>query len=461
MQKNLTTKTIIIAVTLLLCIYGIIGLPKSKAELIKNVQENVRLGLDLRGGSHLILQVQVQDALKAEADQVIERLKEELKSNKDGIDYASIDRNDPNRIEDADTIQINIKGIPAQKTSAFRSLVNERFPTWILTPVNSTDYRMNLRPSELLTLKRETVERSIQTISNRINNLGLTEPIVQQHGRADAEFEILVQLPGVDDPAHIKEMIGTAAVLGIYEVKDGPFPTQDAAMAKHGGVLPLNTKLVKSASRGEGGDSWYLVGRNPVVTGNQLRNARAGQDEFRKWETSFTLSQDGGKRFGRYTEANVGNRLAVVLDNQIISVATIQSKIEDQGRITNLGSEQEASNLAQFLKSGSLPAGIVYPEERSVGPSLGADSIRERSEEHTSELQSLAYLVCRLLLEKKKKKHINKINPCFQTASAASLTRLDERVTGPEELTLPVCRLGPLRAVPGTGGGSTSSRCVW
>jgi preprotein translocase subunit SecD len=375
MQKNLTTKTIVIAVTILLCIYGIIGIPKSKAELMKNLQENVRLGLDLRGGSHLILQVQVQDALKAEADQLIERLKEEL--TKANIDYASLDRNDPMRIEDADSIQINLKGVSAQKTSTFRSLINERFPTWVLTPVNASDYRMNLRASELLTLKRETVERSIQTISNRINNLGLTEPVVQQHGRADAEFEILVQLPGVDDPARVKEIIGTAAVLGIYEVKDGPFPSQDQAMAKHGGVLPLNTKLVKSSPRGGEGESWYLVARNPVITGNQLRNARSGQDDVRKWETSFTLSQDGGKRFGRYTEANIGNRLAVVLDNQTISVATIQSKIEDQGRITNLGSEQEASNLAQFLRSGSLPAGIIYREERSVGPSLGADSIRE------------------------------------------------------------------------------------
>src|SRR6185503_15388312 len=114
---------------------------------------------------------------------------------------------------------------------------------------------------------------------------------------------------------------------GIYEVKDGPFPGQDAAMAKHGGVLPLNTKLVKSAPRGgESGDNWYLVARNPVITGSQLRNARSGQDEFRKWETSFTLSPDGGKRFGRYTESNIGNKLAVVLDNKIVSVATIQSK---------------------------------------------------------------------------------------------------------------------------------------
>ena len=161
-----------------------------------------------------------------------------------------MDRNDPTRIEDADTIQINIKGVTAQKTSAFRSLVNERFPAWILTPVNATDYRLNHAAERAAALKRDTVERSIQTISNRINNLGLTEPVVQQHGRADAEFEILVQLPGVDDPARVKEIIGTAAVLGIYEVKDGPFPSQDEAMAKHGGVLPLNTKLVKSSPRG-------------------------------------------------------------------------------------------------------------------------------------------------------------------------------------------------------------------
>ena len=376
MQKNLTTKTIVIVATILLCVYGIVGIPRSKADLQKNLRDNVRLGLDLRGGSHLILQVQVQDALKAEADNLIERFKDEL--NKGGFDYAAMDRNDPARIEDADSIQINIKGVNQQKTSAFRSLVAERYPGWILTPVNATDYRLNMRPSELLQVKRDTVDRSIQTISNRINNLGLTEPVVQQHGRADAEFEILVQLPGVDDPARVKEIIGTAAVLGIYEVKDGPFPGQDAAMAKHGGVLPLNTKLVKSAPRGgEPGDNWYLVARNPVITGSQLRNARSGQDEFRKWETSFTLSPDGGKRFGRYTESNIGNRLAVVLDNQTISVATIQSKIEDSGRITNLGSEQEASNLAQFLKSGSLPAGIVYRQETSVGPSLGADSIRQ------------------------------------------------------------------------------------
>src|SRR5437762_3506833 len=120
MQKNLTTKTLIIVGTILLCIYGIIGLPKSKAELTQNVQKNIRLGLDLKGGTHLILQVQVQDAVKAEADQVIERLKEELR--KANVDYSGVDRNDPTSVDQADSIQVNIKGVPATKSSSFRSL---------------------------------------------------------------------------------------------------------------------------------------------------------------------------------------------------------------------------------------------------------------------------------------------------------------------------------------------------
>jgi preprotein translocase subunit SecD len=129
--------------------------------------------------------------------------------------------------------------------------------------------------------------------------------------------------------------------------------------------------------QGSQGESWWLLGRNAVVTGRDLRNARPSQDEFGKWETSFTLSQDASKRFGRFTESNINNKLAVVLDNKIFSVATIQSKIEDSGRITGIGDQTSASDLALTLTSGSLPAGIVYLEERTVGPSLGADSIHD------------------------------------------------------------------------------------
>jgi protein-export membrane protein SecD len=375
MQKSLRWRWILIAIVLLLSVYGIIGLPKSMADLKANLDKNIRLGLDLRGGSHLILQVQVQDAIKVEADQAIERLKDELR--KAGINYASMERNDPTTIEQADSIRIDIRGVPAEKSGDFRRIISERFPTWVLTPASSTDYRMNMRPSELLVLKSDTVERSIRTIEQRINGLGLTEPVIQQHGRADAEFEILVQLPGVDDPGRVKQIMQTAAMLEISEVKDGPFASPEQAMAKHGGVLPLNTKLVKMAPGKSEGDSWYLVSRTSVITGRDLRTARPGRDEFQKWEAAFSLSQDGARRFGRFTEANIGNRLAVILDNQIRSVATIQNRIEDSGRITGLSGEQEASDLALVLRAGSLPAGIVYLEERTIGPSLGADSIHQ------------------------------------------------------------------------------------
>ena len=138
MKKNLTARTVIIVVTILLCVYGIIGLPTSKADVVKHFQDNIRLGLDLKGGSHLVLQVQVQDAAKADADQTMDRMKEDLK--KQNVTWGSMERNDPQDISDADKVQITVKGVPATQTSAFRSLVNDRYPTYILTAQNSTDY---------------------------------------------------------------------------------------------------------------------------------------------------------------------------------------------------------------------------------------------------------------------------------------------------------------------------------
>ncbi len=374
MKKNLTARTVVIVITILLCVYGIVGFPKSWTQVKSNFADNVRLGLDLKGGSHLVLQVQVQDAVKADADQTMDRLKQDLR--KQNITWAAMDRNEPQSIADADNVVISVKGIPSTEASSFRSLVSDRYGPYSLTQVNSTDYAMRLKPSDLIDLKSDTVKRAIDTIGNRIDQLGLAEKAVQQYGRAGADYEILVQLPGVDDPARVKDLIGTAAVLEITDVKDGPFPSREAALAAHGGVLPLGSKLVKSLPRGNAeGEQWYLVGKSPVITGREMRNARAGQDEYRKWETNFNLSPDGGKRFGRYTEQNIGNRLAVVLDDKIVSVATVQSKIEDSGRIMGLGSEEEAVDLSRYLRSGSLPAGVKYLEERSIGPSLGADSI--------------------------------------------------------------------------------------
>jgi preprotein translocase subunit SecD len=376
MDKNLKSKVIVIVATILICIYGIIGLPKSKAELERNIAESIKLGLDLRGGSQLVLQVQVQDAFKADADQNIERLIDEMQ--KAAIAYTSIDRNEPATIEEADTIQINIKGVPVDKTAALREIFTQKFSTWQMASVGSDAYRLTMNNTESLAMRRDTVTRSMRTIEQRINGLGLAEATVQQRGNGETNPEILVQMPGVDDPARVKSILQAAAMLEIVEVKDGPFPSEEALRAKNGGILPLGTRPIRQATRpGDQGESWYLVNRTAVVTGRDLRNARSSQDQFGKWETSFVLSPDAGRRFGRYTESNVGNKLAVLLDGRARSVAVINSKIEDSGVITGAGSQQEAADLALVLTSGSLPAGVVYLEERTVGPSLGADSIRD------------------------------------------------------------------------------------
>jgi preprotein translocase subunit SecD len=388
MQRNLTLKASVIAATILVCLFGIIGFPKfmggvgiptSVAQLKSNMQQNIHLGLDLKGGSHLVLQVQVQDAAKTEADQTIENLRDAAKAA--GIVIAGFDRNDPATLQDTDSIQVNVHGVDQTKTQAFRSLIADKYPDWILTPINSTDYKMTMKPSALVELKRNTVAQERDTIERRVNALGLTEPTVQDYGASDTQSEILVELPGVDDPARVKDLIGSAAQLKIVEVKnEGPWKTREEALAAKGGILPIGTELLDwPAGIGNGSGGWYLVSRSPVITGPDLRNARPATDSDSpgRWECSFTLSQDGARRFGAFTGANIGNRLAVVLDNQITSVATIQSRIDDSGRINGLSSEQEASDLALKLRTGALPAGIRYEQERTIGPSLGADSIRE------------------------------------------------------------------------------------
>lgn len=377
MKRSLQTRAAIIVAVILLSVYGIVGLPTSPGDLMNNMKENIKLGLDLKGGSHLILQVQVQDAIKGEADQVIQRLRDDLA--KQNIRYTSIDRNDPNSIAEADNLRILVKGIELNDAGNFRDLIGRNYTPWNIRTESSTDYALELKESELIALKSDTVSRSLNTIEQRVNGLGLSEPTIQLHGRADAQFEILVQLPGVEDPARVKKIIGTAAVLELTDVKDGPFPTRQQALSQHGGVLPLGTKLVQERpqpGQAREGGSFYLVSRTPVVTGRDLRNARASRDEFNRWETAFTLTQEAASRFGRFTESNIGNRLSVILDNQIVNVATIQSRIDDSGRITGLSGEQESTDLALVLRAGSLPAGIQYLEERTVGPSLGADSIR-------------------------------------------------------------------------------------
>ncbi len=377
MASNLKFRLLTIIAVILICIYGIIGIPKSKAELIQNWKQNIRLGLDLSGGSHLVIEIHLQDAFKSEADAVIARLKDDL--GKAGIPYTAMTRSDPQTIADAGNIQINISGVPSTKAGDFRPIVNDDFGSgWILTPVNSTDYRMNLKQSEVLKIKADTISQTKATIANKVNQMGLTEASVQSRGGGANEAQLLVQLPGVDDPAHVKQILGTAAQLGLYEVKaDHPFSSPQEAMQASGGVLPLDSMLVKEKQSGTQAGQMWLLARTPVIQNRDIRDARPQQSQDRGWETEFVLSQDAAKRFERFTGSHVGKRLAIVLDGVVLTAPVINSKISDNGVIEGMGSHDNAADLALELKSGSMPAGVEYLDEVTVGASLGSDSIKE------------------------------------------------------------------------------------
>ena len=360
------------------CLYSVIGLPTSLDDIKAHMAEKINLGLDLKGGTYLIMQVQVQDAIRAEADRTIQLLEQELKDQ--NIAFQSFSRNNPETIEDADSIEVTVDGIPTENVSQFREIVESIFPEWVASGVTSTSWKLNLRPAALSRIKGETVIQAMATIENRINGLGLTEPSIRQHGRADTEHEILVEMPGLKDPARVMELLQMSAQLEIQEVRDGPYLNRQAALAAHSGVLPPNSEILPFSvfETGSREEQWYILNRTPVVTGRDLKNARPSRDtQTQEWQAGFTLSREAGVRFGQFTQASIGKPLSVVLDNRIKNVATIQSRITDEGVITGLGGEQEASDLCLVLRAGSLPASIEYLEERTVGASLGADSIQQ------------------------------------------------------------------------------------
>ncbi len=374
MNKNLLWKTIFIVAVMLVFLFGIIGIPSnfSKQGLLASIQERIHLGLDLRGGTHLILQVLVNDAVKADADNAIERLKSEMRTA--NVNYADISQPDPQGNPD----HLVIKGVPPESSGELRRIVQDRLPEYDLASGAENSWTISMKPSALSELKNRAVSQAIETIRNRIDQLGVSEPVIEEHGLG--QYQILVQLPGVDDPARVKEIMQSTAMLEIRQAIAGPFSSEQEALQQNNGVLPPDTILVRGKSVAGSGsdrsDQWYLLSRASAVTGRDLRDATPTRDENNRAAVRFVLSSDGGRRFGAFTGAHVGDRLAVVLDNKVQEVATIQEQIKDEGRITGQFTDQQAKDLAMILRSGALPAGIRYLEERTVGPSLGADSIK-------------------------------------------------------------------------------------
>jgi preprotein translocase subunit SecD len=376
MNKNLLTKTILIIAVLIAFLFGIFGIPGSLSGkgLLAALQSRIHLGLDLKGGTHLILQVQVNDAINADTDRAAERLKDALKSG--NIAFGEISKPDPQNHPE----QIVIKGVPPESSSELRRIVTDKLPEYDLASGAENSWTVTMKPSVANDTRKKAVQQAIETIRNRIDQLGVSEPVIQEHGLGD--YQILVQLPGVDDPARVKEIMQSTAMLEIRQAVGGPYPSEQAAMQASGGVLPPDTVLMRGSalhrqSGEENTEVYWLISRSSAVSGSDLRTADSGHDENGRPDVNFTLTGDGGRRFAAFTGAHVNDKLAVVLDNRVKSVATIQEQIHDQGRITGSFTPQETQDLALTLRSGALPASIKYLQEVTVGPSLGADSIRQ------------------------------------------------------------------------------------
>ena len=375
-NKNLLAKTILIIAVLIVFLFGIIGIPSSftAAGLKDSIQKRIHLGLDLKGGTHLILQVQVNDAINADTDRTIDRLKESLKTA--NVAFGEISKPDPTGHPEL----IDIKGVPPEVAGDLRRIVTDKFPEYDLTSSAQNGWALTMKPSIATDTRKKAVQQAIETIRNRIDQLGVSEPVIQEHGLGD--YQILVQLPGVDDPARVKEIMQSTAMLEIRQAVNGPYPTEQAAMQANNGVLPPDTVLMKGVSGSHGQDQaadaevYWLISRTSAVSGGDLRSADSSQDENGRPDVNFTLTNEGGRRFATFTGSHVGDKLAVVLDGRVKSVATIQEQIRDAGRISGAFTQQETQDLALTLRSGALPAGIKYLQEVTVGPSLGADSIR-------------------------------------------------------------------------------------
>jgi preprotein translocase subunit SecD len=380
MNPNLKWKLLFILAVILLCVYMLAGLPNfpTSWQTVKdNFARQIRLGLDLQGGTHLILQVQVQEAIAQETDQTVDRLASQLRQK--NVHYDEV-----RRIDDT---HILVRNIDSAQASVFRDIVHAQFENaWDMNPAagEQNSYTLTLRPSAIASIQESTMSQSLETIERRINALGLTEPTIQLHGRKDNE--ILVQLPGEGDPTRAKEVIQAGGQLELKLVEDPTtYPSEAGYMSQHGGILPAGAELVPDcvagrtrASNPTGAENWYVLSRAPIVTGRDLRSATENRNTNNpgQFQVNFTLSADAARRFGPFTEQNLHRQMAIVLDHCVYSAPTINGRIEDSGVIEGSFSQESAHDLALVLRAGALPASIKYLEERTVGPSLGADSIR-------------------------------------------------------------------------------------
>jgi preprotein translocase subunit SecD len=326
--------------------------------------KQLKLGLDLKGGVHLVLRVQTDDALRIHTQTTSEQLREALRTA--GIAPSSI------ALTGADSF--HVEGIPAARDAEFRRIADDQAATNYNRNAGAGGaYDFVMKPNIANDMREQAVVQALQTIDRRVNELGVAEPNISRYGQSNDE--ILVQLPGVSDVARAKEIISNTAVLELKIVEAGPAGSQEQLLQTYGGKAPEDMQVVQGSAT-SGDTSYYLVRKVPAVTGQDLRSAKATIDENNQPAVAFSLTNDGSRKFGKVTGDNVGRLLAIVLDNRVISAPRIEQRITTDGRIHGSFTSDQVNDLSLVLRTGALPASLTYLQETVIGPSLGADSIR-------------------------------------------------------------------------------------
>jgi len=407
-KRNLTRRFILITVITLVGLYVVIGphrRPKlsdfTGAGIKQSLRDNIRLGLDLKGGSHLVMHVKVEKMLETLAKDnaaVVQKVAEDagakitdVRSDAAGGAYRFFVT-----LEDGSKLK-QVQDDVAKKvdTREWTPSVSGNTITWTLTSTAQRD------------LGQQATEQAYKIIDTRINSAGVAEPTLQYHG-AQGSHEILLQMPGIQDPERVKKMLGDPSRLELVHVVDPRDPSPDSpsnspitaptfnteqeAVQALGGTVPPNRRVLPYAERDEPTTAnnqpadpnapkpkkWVVVISPPVVDGSELRNASAGQGRAGgdRYEIDFQLKKSGADKFGPWTTSHINKNMGVVLNDEVKSIAYIKGAIYDEGQITGSFTKESAETLALTLRSGALPAEIEYQEERTVGPSLGADSIR-------------------------------------------------------------------------------------
>jgi len=369
-QNLLYRALLILGLTVIAIVYLLPTFVSDLPEFWKSYlpSQRIHLGLDLQGGTHLVMTVDVQKALENYLDHTIDEIKREVKESK--VTIAGAERKDT-------SIQVRVN---STDRSALTDLLKERFPNLTIEHSRIDEgiamLQLVLTKREEQRLRESALDQSLETIRNRVDQFGVSEPIIQREGSQD----ILIQLPGIQDPQRAKELIGRTAVLEFKVLADVPDADSYLTGKK---PLPPGTEVLSGAesdrSGGRGPAPKYLVESKTLMTGDVISDALVRPaTQLEGPYVALELNARGARQFEELTGANVGRRLAIILDNKVYSAPVIRERIGGgRASITGNFDIKDARDLAIVLRAGALPAPVHMAEERTVGPSLGKDSIRQ------------------------------------------------------------------------------------